>query len=108
MAMKKIILAAAAGFAAMGVTTLPAMAEGPVLVKQVPPEYPRGAERRSLEGTVDLSFVVDADGKVASVEVKGASIPGVFDKAAISALEKWVFEKGQPGEGEVTIAFKLG
>lgn len=108
MAIKKIILAAATACAAMGVTTLPAAAEGPVLVKQVPPEYPRGAERRSLEGTVDVAFVVDENGKVASTAVKAASIPGVFDKAATDAVEKWVFEKGSPGEGEVTIAFKLG
>ncbi len=108
MAFKQMMLAAATAVAAMGVTTLPAMAEGPVLVKQVPPEYPRGAERRSLEGTVDLSFMVDADGAVSNVEVKGATMPGVFDKAAVKALEQWKFEKGAPGEGEVTIAFKLG
>ena len=107
MALKKMMLVAATSFAAMGVTTLPAMAEGPVLVKQVPPEFPRGAERRSLEGTVDLTFNVDATGKVENVAVKGASMPGVFDKAAIKALEQWTFEKGAPGEGEVTIAFKL-
>lgn len=107
MALKKIILAAALSASSFGLAALPAAAEGPVLVKQVPPEYPRGAERRELEGTVDLKFIVDAAGSVTSVEVTGASMPGVFDAAATKALEKWKFEAGSPGEGEVTIAFKL-
>lgn len=107
MVMKKIVLAAFAATAGFGAVALPAYA-GPVLViKQVPPEYPRGAERRELEGTVDLKFVVDDSGKVASVEVVGESTPGVFDKAATKALKQWKFEAGQPGDGEITIAFKL-
>lgn len=108
MTLKNILLAAATAATTLGISALPASAEGPVLVKQVPPEYPRGAERRSLEGTVDLGFEVDADGKIAKVEVLGASMPGVFDSAAIKALEQWKFEKNSPGAGEVTIAFKLG
>lgn len=107
MAFKKVILAAALAASGAGFGALPAAAEGPVLVKQVPPEYPRGAERRELEGTVDLKFVVDDAGKVASVEIVDASMPGVFDAAATKALQKWKFEAGSPGEGEVTLAFKL-
>ena len=86
---------------------LPAAAE-PVLVKSVPPEYPRGAERRNLEGSVDLAFEVNDAGKVESVTVIGATMPGVFDSAATKALEDWKFESGQPGPGEVTIVFDLG
>ena len=108
MTFKKVLLAAATAISTLGMGTLPAMAEGPVLVKQVPPEYPRGAERRNLEGTVDLGFEVDADGKVTNVEVVGASMPGVFDSAAVKAIEQWKFEAGQPGPGEITIVFKLG
>lgn len=108
MALKKLILAGALAVSTFGIAALPAAAEGPVLVKQVPPEYPRGAERRELEGSVDLRFVVDDAGKVANVEVIGATMPGVFDSAATKALEKWTFEAGSPGEGEVTIAFSLG
>ncbi len=107
MAFRRTIMAAAAFASAMGVTALPAAAGGPVLVKQVPPEYPRGAERRELEGTVDLKFTVDESGTVGGIEVVGASMPGVFDSAAEKALEQWKFESGSPGEAEVTIVFAL-
>ena len=107
MTLKQVLLVAATAISTLGVGALPAAA-GPVLVKQVPPEYPRGAERRELEGEVDLSFEVDDSGQVANVAVSGATMPGVFDAAAIKALEQWKFEANSPGEGEVTIVFKLG
>ena len=92
------------GFASVA---LPAAAQ-PALVKQVAPEYPRGAERRSIEGQVTLNFDITDDGKVANVEVVDATPAGVFDKAAQKALEQWRFEKGQPGEGfEIAMDFKL-
>lgn len=106
MKLKHAFLAAATAMTAFGVGVAPAMAE-PVLVKQVAPEYPRGAERRNLEGTVELAFQVNAAGRVEGVEVLSASMPGVFDNAAIEALEEWEFEEGNPGRGEITIAFQL-
>ncbi|HBH91454.1 MAG TPA: energy transducer TonB, partial [Hyphomonadaceae bacterium] len=57
MKLKHAFLAAATAMTAFGVGVAPAMAE-PVLVKQVAPEYPRGAERRNLEGSVELAFEV--------------------------------------------------
>ena len=105
MTFKKVLLAAATAISTLGMGTLPAMAEGPVLVKQVPPEYPRGAERAAWKVRRRISR---SDGKVTNVEVVGASMPGVFDSAAVKALEQWKFEAGQPGPGEITIVFKLG
>ena len=85
----------------------PAFAE-PGVVKQVAPEYPRGAERREIEGTVELTFDVTADGKVENVAVANASVPGVFDKAAIKALSRWKFEQGDPAQGmNISIDFRL-
>ena len=106
MTLKHVLMAAATTMTAFGAGVMPAAAE-PVLVKQVAPEYPRGAERRNLEGTVDLAFEVDGNGRVANVEVTGASMPGVFDSAAVEALEQWRFEEGNPGNGALTIAFQL-
>ncbi|HBH88847.1 MAG TPA: energy transducer TonB, partial [Hyphomonadaceae bacterium] len=54
-----------------------------------------------------LAFEVNASGRVEGVEVLSASMPGVFDNAAIEALEQWEFEEGNPGRGEITIAFQL-
>ncbi|MAK61739.1 MAG: TonB family protein [Ponticaulis sp.] len=107
MTLKHVLMAAATAMTAFGtVGVAPAFAE-PVLIKQVPPEYPRGAERRKIEGTVGLQFEVDDNGKVANITVVSESMPGVFDKAAVDALEQWRFEKGNPGNGEITIAFAL-
>ncbi len=91
----------------MFVSAAPAQAEVKVL-KQVAPEYPRGAERRELEGAVSLKFDVNDAGKVENVEVTEATVPGVFDKAAIKALNQWEFAKGSPDSGvNVTINFQL-
>ncbi|MAP96345.1 MAG: TonB family protein [Ponticaulis sp.] len=107
MTLKHALMAAATAMTAFGVAGVaPASAE-PVLIKQVPPEYPRGAERRKLEGTVDVAFEVSDSGEVQNITVVAESMPGVFDKAAIEAVEQWKFEQGNPGKGEITIAFAL-
>ena len=100
MTLKHALMAAATAMTAFGVAGVaPASAE-PVLIKQVPPEYPRGAERRKLEGTVDVAFEVSDSGEVQNITVVAESMPGVFDKAAIEAVEQWKFEQGNPGKGE--------
>ncbi len=106
----KSVLAAAA-LTALGAVGGQAMAQEenwPKLVKPVAPEYPRAAQRRNVEGKITLKLVINADGKVDSVEVVEAEKPGIFDKAAIAAAEKWVFEAGKPTNDFVkTITFKL-
>lgn len=108
MSLKHVLMAAATVTTAFGAGAIMPAAAEPVLVKSVPPEYPRGAERRSLEGEVDLAFEVNDAGQVENVSVVSATMPGVFDSAAVKALEDWKFEKGQPGPGQVTIVFDLG
>lgn len=56
------------------------------------PEYPRGAERRGIEGRVVLTFSVEADGSVSSAEIIESTPAGVFDRAAMAAVESWRFE----------------
>ena len=83
--------------------------ERPDFVKLVQPEYPRGAERRKIEGWVDVQYTVGVDGKTADATVVSAEPPGVFDAAAIKAVQKWKFEKqGEPISEIVTkVRFKL-
>lgn len=107
MKLKLALSAAVLSVASIFGSTAPALAEAKV-VKQVAPEYPRGAERRELEGSVSMSFDVNDAGKVENIAVTDASMPGVFDKAAMKALEKWKFESGSPDTGiNVTINFQL-
>ncbi|MEM7741197.1 MAG: energy transducer TonB [Pseudomonadota bacterium] len=71
----------------------------PALLKAVPPDYPRAAERRDIEGYVIVSIDVDAAGKVVAVSVIESDNPGIFDSAAVRAVERWKFESGQAASG---------
>nr|WP_267957662.1 energy transducer TonB [Halomonas zhangzhouensis] len=79
----------------------PAPAEqGPVDVgeitptNRVPPEYPSRAQRRGLEGHVELQFLIRPDGSVdrSSIRVVESQPRNVFDSAAEQAVARWQFE----------------
>lgn len=84
-----------------------AFAQEPALVKAFPPEYPRAAERREIEGIVKVEITVDANGKVADVKVVSATPPGIFDTAAVNAVKRWKFESGKPASVTKNIAFTM-
>ena len=56
------------------------------------PEYPRRAIRLGVEGSVRLEFDVDTDGSVLDPYVVESSPAGVFDRAAIKAVRKFLYE----------------
>jgi protein TonB len=56
------------------------------------PEYPRRAIRLGLEGSVRLEFDVDTDGSVLDPYVVESKPAGVFDRAAIKAVRKFLYE----------------
>jgi len=58
----------------------------------VPPKYPRSAQRRNIEGWVDLVFTVTPGGEVANIEVIDADPATTFNDSAVEAVEKWQFE----------------
>ena len=62
------------------------------LVKSVQPTYPQKANLDRIQGWVELDFTVVESGAVKDVGVHAASAPGVFDKAAISALSQWRYK----------------
>src|SRR6185437_15564824 len=51
-------------------------------------EYPDAARRANIEGWVDLSFHVTADGKVSTVKVLNANPAGAFEAAATRAVSR--------------------
>ena len=57
------------------------------VVKVEAPEYPRGAQRRALEGHVTVRYTVTERGEVADVEVVDSQPAGVFDRAVLRALD---------------------
>ena len=63
------------------------------------PTFPRKALRMGTEGYVIVEFDVDTDGAVLDPYVVEAVPQGTFERAAIKAIRKWVYEapthKGQ-------------
>lgn len=90
--MKIVKSVCVAAVLASGLFAAPAMAVNDrEAVQVVAPEYPRGAERRNLEGVVSVRYNVTAEGSVADVEIVEATPAGVFDRAVLRALEQWQY-----------------
>lgn len=72
----------------------------PVSVGQVTPTnrvnpiYPHRAQRRGMEGFVEVAFMIRRDGSVdsSSIRITNAQPRRVFDDAARNAIAKWQFE----------------
>lgn len=84
-----------------------------VVVKTVPPEYPREAVRKRQEGWVEVEFTVTADGEVTDAHVLNSEPGNVFDREAVRAVQRWTFkpkmENGKPEASRLKrrIEFKL-
>jgi protein TonB len=52
------------------------------------PRYPELARRRGIGGTVVVRFKIDAHGWVRDAAIEHSSPAGVFDRAALRAIEK--------------------
>lgn len=78
----------------------PAPSNEPVSVGQatptsrVNPAYPARAQRRGMEGFVEVAFMIRRDGSVdaSSIRITNAQPRRVFDDAAREAIAQWQFE----------------
>ncbi|MBE0401887.1 TonB family protein [Halomonas sp. FME1] len=78
----------------------PAPSNEPVSVGQatptsrVNPSYPSRAQRRGMEGFVEVAFMIRRDGSVdaSSIRVTNAQPRRVFEEAAQQAIAQWQFE----------------
>jgi TonB family protein len=81
--------------------------------RYVPPEFPSKALSQRVSGAVTVEYTVDASGDPRDVRVIEATPPGVFDKAAVTAVKRWhydpVIANGAPVEVPVrtSIRFEL-
>lgn len=64
----------------------------------VAPVYPPRAMAASVEGRVELSYRIGADGSVSQVRVLHAQPAGVFEDAARAALGAWRFPASAAGQ----------
>ena len=75
--------------------TKPTAVREDMIVKRVNPDYPSSAERKNIEGFVDMQFVATATGEVRDVVVTNAQPQGVFEDNAVRALKRWKFKPVQ-------------
>jgi TonB family protein len=84
----------------------------PVLISRVNPVYPDLARQQRLAGTVTLSVVIGANGKVTNVAA--LSGPELLRRPAMDAVRQWVYSpmtfNGHPVETskEIDLNFTLG
>ncbi|HEV8200163.1 MAG TPA: energy transducer TonB [Candidatus Polarisedimenticolia bacterium] len=73
-------------------------------VFQATPQYPAELRKQRVEGTVNVVFFVDKDGRVSNPQVETSSNPA-FERPALEAVRQWRFEAGTR-KGE-KVAFKM-
>jgi protein TonB len=70
----------------------------PLYRRNPPPDYPPLARRRGLEGTVQLDVLINSHGGVNQVRLAETSGHDLLDRAAIAAVENWLFQPGKRGD----------
>ena len=82
-----------------------------LLLKKVPPTYPRMALQLHKEGMVELLATVSKEGRIANIKVLSGD--GMLTSAATEAVRQWQYRpyllNGQPldVETQITVSFKL-
>jgi protein TonB len=85
----------------------------PLPLVRVEPQYPPQAQRRGLEGWVQVRFTISTAGSVKDAVVVESS-HSVFERSAIQAVNKWKYQPqmrdGKPAEApgqQVVLRFKM-
>lgn len=79
--------------------------------KYTPPEFPPSALTKRISGSVTVEYIVGTNGEPRDVRVIEATPPGVFDRAATTAVKHWHYEpvvvNGAPVEVPVRTAIRF-
>jgi TonB family protein len=91
----------------------PAVPADPKLVKMVQPAFPKDARERNVQGWVDVTLAVTAEGDVAGARVNSSENGRFFERAALTAVKQWRYEPRQLADPammqpvRVRVTFKL-
>lgn len=61
-------------------------------LQRMPPTYPAEARRAGISGFVLLELTINPDGSVRSARVLDSKPKGLFEAAAVTAVQKWRFK----------------
>ena len=61
-------------------------------IVKVPPQYPRRATQRGIEGWVLVEFTITETGAVINPIVIDADPPGIFNRSAMRTIVKWKYK----------------
>ncbi len=82
-----------------------------VALVRIQPGYPLSAALLCLEGNVQLLFDIGPDGRVGNINVNKSEPAGIFDQAAIRAVQRWLFlprcVAGEPTSRSATQIFQF-
>lgn len=78
-----------------------------MVLKKVTPIYPLLARRKGLYGEVLLMVKLNKDGSIANIAVKKSSGYDILDKAALSAVKRWIFAPNIGNTVIVPVVFEL-
>jgi protein TonB len=73
----------------------------------LPPTYPGLARKRGQEGTVILQVLVSKEGGVDDLRIETSSGFRLLDRAAVIAVQQWLFEPGQRDDKRVEMWVKV-
>jgi protein TonB len=81
----------------------------PAVVFRPALRYPPQAQRRGIEGRVELEFTIGVDGNVSEVVIVRSEPEGIFDREALGAMQRWRFAPpAAPMRAKRVLEFKLG
>lgn len=71
----------------------------PLLLRGDTLVFPADARAAGIEGVVEVRYDVSVEGVVSNAVIVSAQPPGIFDEAALAAVQRWRFQPGrQNGE----------
>jgi protein TonB len=72
----------------------------------VDPQYPASAAESGVDGFVEVSFTVTALGRVENASITSAEPPGVFERAALSAISRWRYS-AEEGRDAIALSHRF-
>ncbi len=78
----------------------------PRAVYQPAPAYPPELQKKGVEGTVYVIFIIDRNGRVTNAKVQKSTHQG-FERPALTAVKKWKFDPGKRGGEPVPFRMRI-